>query len=108
MTIDAFIALVKSIDKDAARYEYIKQKSEPKAYTVFAEYKTKALYANGVIVEKAIMVQVDYFTQTENDPKAQAYFDAFTTDDNITCQYDTDFESDTRYIHHIYDCEVIS
>ncbi len=105
MTIDAFAALVKSIDPRAVRYDAIGQKGD--AYTVYADYHTRVLYANGLPAATAINVQVDYFTKQENDPRAQAFFAAFTSSDEITCEYSTDFEADTRFIHHIYDCEVM-
>jgi hypothetical protein len=105
MTINDFASLVMSIDPNAVRYEAIGQKGD--SYTVYAEYKTRVLYANGIPSETAISVQVDYYTKKENDPRMQDFFNAFTSNEEITCEYSTDFESDTRYIHHIFDCEVM-
>ena len=105
MTINSFAALIKSIDPSAARYDAIGQKGD--AYTVYADYHTRVLYGNGSPAATAVSVQVDYFTKQENDPRAQAFFVAFTGNEEITCEYSTDFEADTRYIHHIYDCEVM-
>lgn len=105
MVFDEFIGIIQAIDPDAARYEMLGQKGD--AYTVFAEYSSSPLYADGVPVLTSVSVQVDYFTRTENDPKARQFFEAFAMNDEITCAYKTDFESDTRYIHHIFDCEVV-
>lgn len=106
MTIEQFSALVMVIDPNATRYDAIGQHGD--SYTVFSDYHTRARYANGVPAGTAVSIQVDYFTRTENDPKATAFFNAFSQNDEITCVYDTDFENDSRYIHHIFDCEVIT
>ena len=40
-------------------------------------------------------------------PVAIAFFRAFSENDEITVVHNTDFETETRYIHHIFDCEVV-
>lgn len=105
MVLDDFINIVRAIDPAAARYEALGQKGD--AYTVYAELNAEPLYADGVPAEVVEHVQVDYYTRDENDPTARRFLDAFTQNDLIACEYQTDFESDTRYIHHIYDCEVV-
>lgn len=106
MTIEAFAELVYSIDPDAARYEMIGQKGD--AYTMFADYDTVILFANGRPAGLLHKIQVDFFTRTEDDPVAFRFLRAFAENDEITCTYQKDFESDSRYIHHIFDCEVIA
>lgn len=106
MTIEQFVGIVLDIDADAARYQKLRKPTD-KAYTVWSDYGTGMLYANGVPVSKTKKIQVDYFTFTEDDPVAFAFFKAFSENDEITVVHDTDFETDTRFIHHIFDCEVI-
>lgn len=106
MTIDAFVGIVQAIDADAARYQRLRKPSD-KAYTVWSDYGTGTLYANGVPAGKTKKIQVDYFTFKEDDPVALAFFKAFSENDEITVVHNTDFETETRYIHHIFDCEVV-
>ena len=98
MTIDAFVGIVQAIDADASRYQRLRKPSD-KAYTVWSDYGTGTLYANGI--------PADYFTFKEDDPVALAFFRAFSENDEITVVHNTDFETETRYIHHIFDCEVV-
>lgn len=106
MTIDSFVEIVQGIDPDAARYQKLRKPSD-KSYTVWSDYGTGTLYANGVPAGKTKKIQVDYFTFTEDDPVALAFFRAFSENDEITVIHNTDFEIETRYIHHIFDCEVV-
>ena len=106
MTIDEFAEIVKAIDPDASRYQRIRKKTDV-AYTVWSDYGTSPLYADGVPAGIAKKVQVDYFTFAEDDPVATRFYKAFSENDDIVCKHMTDFEEDSRYIHHIFDCEVI-
>ena len=49
--------------------------------------------------------QVDRFTKDEDDATAQALFEALDGDDRVAVYYAVDYERDSEYIHHIYDCE---
>ena len=62
MTLDGFINLIESIDPGAVRYDAIGQKGD--AYTVYSEYRTNLLWADGEICESSVAVQVDYYTRT--------------------------------------------
>ena len=106
MTIDAFVAIVKAIDPDVSRYQRIRKPTDA-AYSVWSDYGTGTLYANGVPAGKTKKIQVDYFTFTPDDPVALQFYQAFSENDEITVLHNTDFETDTRYIHHIFDCEVV-
>ena len=106
MTIEAFAELLFSIDPNTARNDMIGQKGD--AYTVFSDYSTSILYANGRPAGFLHKIQVDYFTRTEDDPVAFRFLRAFAENDEITCDYQKDFETDSRYFHHIFDCEVFA
>jgi hypothetical protein len=107
MTIESFARIVQGIDPDAARYQKLRKPTD-KAYTVWSDYGTGTLYVNGVPAGKTKKIQVDYFTLKEDDPVALAFFRAFSENDEITVIHNTDFEIETRYIHHIYDCEMVA
>lgn len=49
MTIEAFVNILKKIDPDISRYQRIRKKSDD-AYSVWSDYGTRTLYANGVPV----------------------------------------------------------
>ena len=106
MTIEEFVGIVLNIDEEAARYQKLRKPTD-KSYTVWSDYGTGTLYSNGVPAGKTKKIQADYSTLQEDDPKALAYFRAFSENDEITVVHTTDFEIETRYIHHIFDCEVI-
>lgn len=107
MTIEQFVGIVLSIDKDAARYQKLRKPTD-KAYTVWSDYGTRTLYANGIPVGKTKKIQVDYYTLKEDDPVALQYYRAFSENEEITVNHLTDFEPETRYIHHIFDCEMVA
>lgn len=51
-------------------------------------------------------IQVDRFTKIENDPVVAAMTAALEAAD-VACEYLVDYEQDTGYIHHIWDCQVL-
>lgn len=74
------------------------------AYTVWREVGRANIYADGES-QGVIRFQVDRFTKTEDDTVAAALLTALEGRDDITVDYLVDYEDDTGYIHHIYDCE---
>lgn len=102
MTLDEIKALVVAVDPHAGHYESAYQGSA--AYTVWREGPTLSLMADGKH-DGAIRFQIDRYTKTENDEIASAFFTALENDVRVAFQYIPDYEQDTRYIHHIFDCE---
>ena len=49
--------------------------------------------------------QVDRFTKEEDEETALALKALLEAQDDIAVDYRVDYERDTGYIHHIYDCE---
>lgn len=103
MTLDAFRSLILSVDPDATRYEGNRKGN----YTVWQEYGMNRLHGDSRTADRAFKVQVDRFTKAEDDPIVEALFQALDGQDGIAFEYLVDYEVDTGYIHHIYDCEVI-
>lgn len=96
-----FRDLLLAADPSSAHYQ--NQKTEN--YTVWAEYGANILAADDTEADRAWKIQVDRFTKIEYDPVA----DAITNMLNNNCipfEYLADYEEDTGYIHHIWDCEV--
>ena len=102
MTLSEIQALVVSADAHAGHYESAYQNSA--AYTVWREYNRLGTMADDAH-EAGWHFQVDRFTKTENDATAAAIYAALEADDRVAFEYLIDYEPDTRYIHHIFDCE---
>lgn len=104
MTLDEFKAIVIAVDPNAMHYDSAYQKGA--AYTVWREGRTLDTMANGQH-QGARKFYIDRYTKTENDAIAASFFVALEENDRIAFSHETDFEPDTRYIHHIFDCEGI-
>lgn len=102
MTLEDIRALVVSVDKGAGHYESAYQGGQ--AYTVWREVRRLSLMASNSH-EEAWAFQIDRFTKTEGDGIAAALLSALEADERVAYSYLVDYEPDTGYIHHIYDCE---
>ena len=76
-------------------------------YTTWRPFEFPALMADGERSEKIMRIQVDRFTKLDNDPVVTAIAEALAGDDDVAYEYLVDFEPDTGYIHHIFDCTVV-
>ncbi|MGI6634183.1 MAG: hypothetical protein ACOX7B_03305 [Christensenellales bacterium] len=109
MTLEEFGQLILSADPEATRYEGNRKGN----YTVWREYGTRPLGADNRHGESIYRVQVDRFTKIEDDPIAAAITTALNGgeeedhQDAVAYQYLVDYEVETGYIHHIWDCEMI-
>ena len=97
MTLDQFGTVIKSADPAAAHYAG----KGTGNYTRWYEYD---LGDNGG-KSGPMKIQVDHFTKLENDPVVTGITEALNLDD-VYAKHLVDFEPDTGYIHHIWDCEV--
>lgn len=103
MIIEHIKSLLASVDPFVSRYGSA-VKSE--AYTTWRE--------TGDLPDTAgdrhmggVAFQVDRFTKTEDDATAEAIKQALENDDRIAYEYTVYFETDTGYIHHVFDCEAV-
>ena len=103
MTLDEIRALVISADPDAQHYESAKKGA---AYTVWREYRALPFMADGQH-QGGLAFQIDRFTKAEDDDIAAVIFGVLEQCDRVAFDYWIDYEPDTRYIHHIFDCEGI-
>lgn len=101
MTLDDIGKLLASADPGVSHY-FSRKTGEN--YTRWFETRQLPFLADDTHQE-GWHFQVDRFTKQEQDPVADALFAALDGDDRVTVQHLVDFEPDTGYIHHIFDCE---
>lgn len=102
MTPSEIKAFLVAVDPTIERYESSHAGSD--AYTVWRELGPRGIWADGHL-QHVMRFQVDRFTKTENDATAMAIRIALEDRDDIAFEYLVDYEPDTGYIHHIFDCE---
>ena len=103
MTIQEIKDILTAVDPDAQRYDHDRAGSGD-AYTVWEEITPVGFYGDGQ-EQGSIHFQVDRFTKEEDEPLAAGIRAALEEKDYITVDYRVDYERDTGYIHHIFDCE---
>lgn len=75
-------------------------------YNVWRPYELTGAFSNNRRRARVWKIQVDRFTKTDNDPVALGILNALETA-KIPHTYLMDYEKDTGYHHHIFDCEVL-
>ena len=103
MTVSDIQSFVVAIDPNADHYE--SEYREGKAYTVW--------YEQGPIEESVgdgeylggVKFTIARITKEENDAIAAALLSALDASDVIAYQYKPDYDPETGYILHIFDCE---
>jgi len=103
MTLDNFRDLLFSADPTATKWKGAGTGN----YTVWHPFEFSKMMADGQKAGGISRIQVDRFTKLDNDPVVDAIETALSGEDEITFQHLVDFEQDTGYIHHIFDCEVV-
>jgi hypothetical protein len=104
LTIEQFRDLLLTADANTSKFRSCANTN----YTVWAQYKKNSLEADGRQIETGWMIQVDRFTKTENDLVAPLIDKALNDHDDIAIlEYLIDFEKETGYFHHIWNCEVV-
>ena len=103
MTLDDIKTLIVAVDPEARHYHSDKRNAP--AYTVWREVERLDITADDRHGDEAWAFQVDRFTKAEGDAIAAALFAALDADDRVAVAHLVDFEADTGYIHHIFDCE---
>jgi len=76
-----------------------------KPYTYWEETQAMPLMGDGGWAEEGWHFSVHRFAREENDTVAAALLEALKSHDEIAVDYLVDYETDTGYIHHIFDCE---
>lgn len=99
--LDAFKALILTVDPSATKNKGDGQEN----YTVWRPYGLTGPRSNNKRSCRVWKVQIDRLTKTDNDTIAAALLDALDAS-RIPYTYLLDYEQDTGYHHHIFDCEV--
>ncbi len=101
MTLSDIKALAVSIDQNARHYF---SESTGEDYTYWEETQRLGRLANDSH-EEAWAFYIHRFTKDEDDTVAAAIFAALDADPRVTVSHTTDYEADSGYIHHIFQCE---
>lgn len=101
MTLTDIRDLLVSVDPDIKHYF---TDSNADAYSYWEEARRLSLFSDDRH-EQAWRFYVHRYTKAEDDVMASQLFDALDQDPRIAFQYTVDFDVDSGYIHHIYDCE---
>ena len=102
MKLSDIKARVLSADATAEPYESSKRSAE--SYTVWREVYRLPVTGDDRHSE-GWAFQVDRFTKDEDDAVASTLISTLDGDDRVAVAYNIDYEPDTGYIHHIFDCE---
>ena len=103
MTLAAFKALILTADPKATRYFG----ADTGNYTVWAERERKAgVCSDNEVSEPVWNVRVERITKMEDDPVAENILHALENDE-ITVRYTVDSDPESKYIRHLFDCEVL-
>ena len=81
--------------------------SNAEAYSYWEETRRLPFMADDVhnSADQAWRFYVHRYTRTEDDAIAQAIFNALDADPRTTVIWTTDFDNESGYIHHIFECE---
>lgn len=101
MTVRDIQALVASADPAAKHYVNTKDGTD---YTVWMEYQRIGLPGDDVHGD-GWKFEVDRYTKTEYDEVAEEIERVLTEHDGVAFTYMVEYEQDSRYIRHIFDCE---
>lgn len=100
--MDKLKELILSIDPEATKFKGAKKGN----YTVWTPYGETPLMAGNRRQTVAVKVQIDRFTKDDQDEIKEALYQALDGAEFVAFIYESDYEPDTGYIHHIFDCEV--
>ena len=101
MTLTDIRDLLVSVDPDIKHYF---TDSDAPAFSYWEETRRLPMFSDDRH-EQAWRFYVHRYTKAENDVMASQLFDTLDQDPRIAFQYIVDFDTDSGYIHHIYDCE---
>lgn len=101
--MDELKALLIAIDPHATKFKGAAKGN----YTVWTPYGENPNFAGNRRNEVAQQIQIDRFTKDDPDRVASEIYAALDAAEFVAFSYQLDYERDTGYFHHIFDCEVI-
>lgn len=105
MTLEEIRLMVVGLDADAGHYESAHRGTA--AYTVWRELYPLPIRGDNRHAAEAWRFVIDRYTKAEGDAIADGIRAALEDDPRVACHYEVDYEHDTGYIHHIFECEGI-
>lgn len=101
MTLNDIKALVAGIDQ-AARHYFSEAQGD--AYTYWEETQRLPLTADDAHAE-GWRFYIHRYTKDESDQTALDIFSTLDADPRVTVIHTVDYETDSGYLHHIFQCE---
>lgn len=101
MTLDEITAILVEVDPEIQHYFSM---SDKESYSFWEERRRLPAAADGRH-EEGWRFYVHHFTKTEGDPMAASFFHVLDENPRTAVRWEIDFEKDTGYIHHIFECE---
>lgn len=102
MTLHDFKELLLTVTPNVYHLEAVKTDE----YLVYHQTGVKTLRGGDSVSEQGIRVAVDFFTKNEKSETPERLFKVLSENVFVT-DYITDYEHDTKYLHHAYTCEVL-
>lgn len=102
MTLEEIKNLLVTVDPDIKHYFTM---GTGDAYTYWEETKRLPSMANGVHSEVGWRFYVHRFAKAQGDTMAASIFQALDDDVRVAVSWTVDYEPETGYIHHIFECE---
>lgn len=101
MTLEEIRELVVSVDPNVRHYFSTETEHD---YSYWEETHQLPFVGDDVHLD-AWKFYVHRFTRSEHDPVARLFMQALDADPRVAVKHTVDYENDTGYIHHIYECE---
>ena len=105
MTLNEIKALLVSADPNIKHYFSMHGSDEPYSYWEETRQIGRVCDDRHGVADQAWRFYVHRFTKTEGDQTAAAIFEALDGDPRTTVRWVTDFDKDSGFIHHIFECE---
>lgn len=104
MTLNDIRDMLVSVDPDIKHYF---SAAEGEAYSYWEETQRIPFVGNDRYPsgDEAWRFYVHRYTKTSGDQIALAFFETLDEDVRTAVRWTIDFENDTGYIHHIFECE---
>lgn len=104
MTVMEIRDVILQADPDAQHYEAA---LDGRDFTVWMEYERIGLRADDEYAEAGWRFEVDRYTKQEFDPIAELLEEVLDAADGVTWTHRVQYNQQTGYIRHIYDCEAV-
>lgn len=104
MNLDEIAAILATIDPEIRHYWTM---GTGKPYTWWTEKQRLDIMGDDHHTEDAWAFEVHRFCVDEADPIPRAIFYALDSLPHVTVRWLNEPETDTDYVHHVFDCEVV-